>query len=113
MQGAAFHSPSPILDTPPTSLASSLMGTVFTTHLWHGKAEEGVFVPRRSGIVADAGGRRGNPQPRTPNCTNTWRQFPGCLGMAASSSRTQEGPWVQNLVAMGTRALGEDAQSIL
>lgn len=31
--GAAFHSPSPTLDPPPTSLSSSSMGTVFTC-LW-------------------------------------------------------------------------------
>lgn len=68
-------------------------------------------------------GSEGEPTAMNPKPwgTHTWQLFPGCLGTATPSSRTGKGPWVQNLAvmgslgrgAMGTRGLGEDAQSIL
>lgn len=64
-----------------------ILGTGFTC-LWKGRAGQEDFVPRCRGMEANTGGQRG---------TYTWWLFPGCLGMAAFSSSTEEGSWVQNL----------------
>lgn len=83
-----------------------IVGIGFTC-LWHGRAGQEAFVPRCSGMDTSAGGGRG---------THTWWLFPGCLGMAASSSSTQEGNLCGegvSVVAVGTKALVEDTWSIL